>query len=134
IRQIMKSKHIICSVPDERKAEAVKNTLEQPVSNLYPASILREHPQCMLYLDRPAASLLDAQRLSRVDDLYQTYQGLSSASLEKGARFLNLRIYAGTGSKHFADYHKIDSTITTRTDCPRSATSLARSLMVPGGA
>lgn len=58
IRQIMKSKHIICSVPDERKAEAVKNSLTQPVSNLFPASILQEHPSCYFYLDEKSASLI----------------------------------------------------------------------------
>lgn len=51
IKQIMKSEHIICSVPDSRKAEAVKNTLEQQVSNQYPASILQLHPGCNIYLD-----------------------------------------------------------------------------------
>ena len=59
IRQIMKSKQIICSVPDERKAVAVRDCLEKPISNMYPAGILREHPNCTLYLDRAAASLLD---------------------------------------------------------------------------
>ena len=58
IRQIMKSKHIICSVPDKRKAAAVKNTLEHPVSNLYPASILQTHNDCRLYLDTQSAELL----------------------------------------------------------------------------
>jgi len=60
IKQIMKSGHIICSVPDKRKAEAVRNCLEKPVSNIYPASILREHPDCSLFLDRDSASLLSA--------------------------------------------------------------------------
>jgi len=60
VRQIMKSRHIICSVSDRRKAEAVKNCLEEPVSNLRPASILREHPNCSLYLDRESASLLSS--------------------------------------------------------------------------
>jgi glucosamine-6-phosphate deaminase len=58
VKQIMKSKHIICSVPDERKATAVKNTVEQEVSNLYPATILQLHPDCTLYLDKPSASYL----------------------------------------------------------------------------
>lgn len=57
IRQIMKSKAIICSVPDKRKAEAVKKTLEDQISPDIPASILRQHPQAWLYLDRDAASL-----------------------------------------------------------------------------
>ncbi|HEX8278229.1 MAG TPA: glucosamine-6-phosphate deaminase, partial [Segetibacter sp.] len=62
VKQIMKSKHIICSVPDERKAAAVKNTLEQNVSNLYPASILQKHPDCTLYLDKASASQLSANK------------------------------------------------------------------------
>lgn len=61
IRQIMKSKHIICSVPDERKANAVKDCLENEVSPLYPASILQEHPDCGIYLDKASASLLTIQ-------------------------------------------------------------------------
>lgn len=58
VRQILKSKQIICSVPDERKAVAVKNTVKQPVSNLYPASILQTHDQCVLFLDKASAALL----------------------------------------------------------------------------
>lgn len=58
IRQIMKSKAIICSVPDERKAVAVKNCVENEVSNMFPASILQRHPQCTLYLDTASARLL----------------------------------------------------------------------------
>lgn len=58
IRQIMKSQHIICSVPDERKATAVKNCVENPVSNLFPASILQNHPNCALYLDKASAQKL----------------------------------------------------------------------------
>ncbi len=58
IKQIMKSKSIICSVPDTRKARAVKNCLEGPVSNRHPASILQQHPDCTLFLDTESASLL----------------------------------------------------------------------------
>jgi glucosamine-6-phosphate deaminase len=60
VKQIVKSKHIICSVPESRKAIAVKNTLEQPVSNLYPASILQSHPACSFYLDQSSAALLSS--------------------------------------------------------------------------
>lgn len=58
VKQIMLSKHIACSVPGARKAKAVKDCLEQHVSNLYPASILQNHPNCYLFLDKPSASLL----------------------------------------------------------------------------
>ncbi|MFN3759307.1 MAG: glucosamine-6-phosphate deaminase [Algoriphagus aquaeductus] len=59
IRQIMKSKSIICSVPDLRKAQAVKDCLKGEISNLHPASILQEHQDCKIFLDQPASSLLN---------------------------------------------------------------------------
>lgn len=58
IRQIMKSAAIVCTVPDARKAQAVKGAVEGPVTNLHPSSILQQHPQCALFLDEPAAALL----------------------------------------------------------------------------
>lgn len=58
INQILKSKVIVCSVPDERKADAVRNCLEQEVNNRFPATILRHHPKCFLYLDPYSASKL----------------------------------------------------------------------------
>jgi glucosamine-6-phosphate deaminase len=58
IRQIMKSRAIVCSVPDERKAEAVRNSIEGPVTNQVPASILQRHANATIYLDRASASLL----------------------------------------------------------------------------
>lgn len=58
IKQIMRSKHIICSVPDARKAQAVKNSVEQTVSNVFPASILQTHENCLLFLDEASAALL----------------------------------------------------------------------------
>ncbi|MHC4474601.1 MAG: glucosamine-6-phosphate deaminase [Planctomycetota bacterium] len=58
IRQIMQSSCIIVSVPEKRKAHAVKAALEGPVTDLCPASILQTHPDCKMFLDGPAASLL----------------------------------------------------------------------------
>ena len=58
VKQIMLSKQIVCSVPDVRKAKAVKDSVEQPVSNLYPASILQNHQDCYLFLEKSSASLL----------------------------------------------------------------------------
>lgn len=58
INQIMKAQNIICSVPGKRKAIAVKNCLEEEVSEMNPASILREHSNCSIYLDKQSASLL----------------------------------------------------------------------------
>ena len=59
IKQIMKAHAIICTVPDARKAEAVKRCLEGEISPWHPASILRRHSNAFLYLDRDSASLLE---------------------------------------------------------------------------
>ena len=58
IHQIMKSEKIICTVPDQRKAAAVRDCLQGQISTMYPASILQKHPDCTVYLDSGSASLL----------------------------------------------------------------------------
>lgn len=58
VRQILKAGRIVCVVPDDRKAEAVQAAVEGPVTPEVPASILQEHPDCLLFLDEPAASRL----------------------------------------------------------------------------
>ncbi len=58
VKQIMKSKSIICTVPDERKATAVQKTLEGTVVPEVPASILQNHPHAWICLDQGSASLL----------------------------------------------------------------------------
>ena len=75
IRQILRSKQIVVTVPDERKAEAVKNTLTGPVTPQCPASILQEHSNATIFLDEPAASLDPLARMQFLDlilDLIQT--------------------------------------------------------------
>lgn len=58
IQQILKSRSILCIVPDLRKAVAVKNCVELEVSPLRPASILQQHDDAILYLDSKSSSLL----------------------------------------------------------------------------
>jgi len=57
-RQIMKAKEILAVVPDRRKAEAVRACFEGDISPMAPASILRQHRNVTIYLDRASASLL----------------------------------------------------------------------------
>ena len=58
VRQIMKSRAIVCTVPDERKANAVQNSLQGEVSPVVPASILQRHQQVTVFLDQAAFSQL----------------------------------------------------------------------------
>ncbi len=67
VRQIMKSRKIYCSVPDERKAVAIAGMLAGDVRPELPASILREHDAAFLIVDKAAASQLDSQTLATAE-------------------------------------------------------------------
>ena len=59
IQQIMKTKNIICTVPGERKAQAVKDCFgTNEISPNYPASILKKHKNCFVFLDYDSAKHL----------------------------------------------------------------------------
>lgn len=64
IPQILKAETIFCSVPDRRKAEAVRATLEDEISPMIPATALRHHPNTTLVLDSSSSSLLSASTLA----------------------------------------------------------------------
>jgi glucosamine-6-phosphate deaminase len=64
VRQILKAKEIICVVPDERKAQAVKACFEGEICPMAPASILRTHPNATVYLDKDSAGLLSPTTLA----------------------------------------------------------------------
>lgn len=60
VRQILKAGAILCIVPDNRKAQAVKACFEGAISPMAPASILRTHPNATVFLDRHSAALLSS--------------------------------------------------------------------------
>lgn len=68
IRQILRSKEILCIVPDARKAEAVANCLEGEVTPQVPASILRTHPDTFVYLDSDSSALLKPEMLAALKE------------------------------------------------------------------
>jgi glucosamine-6-phosphate deaminase len=59
IPTILSGAHLFCIVPGESKHDAVKNTLNGPVSTSCPASILRSHQDCTLYLDKDSYGELE---------------------------------------------------------------------------
>lgn len=58
IHRIMASAKLILTVPDARKAQAVRDALEGPVTPACPASIVQRHADCTLVIDTAAAALL----------------------------------------------------------------------------
>lgn len=62
VSQILSSKHIIVSCPDQRKAKAVAACLFEDISPLSPSSALRYAASCSLYLDRLSSCLVFGDR------------------------------------------------------------------------
>lgn len=60
--ELLRAERLICTVPDLRKAEAVKNALTGPVTEACPSSLVRTHPAVAVYLDADSASLLPPSR------------------------------------------------------------------------
>jgi glucosamine-6-phosphate deaminase len=55
---LMSAPHIFCMVPGENKAQAVLHTLKSEISEKYPSTILRNHPNASLFLDENSAKLV----------------------------------------------------------------------------
>jgi glucosamine-6-phosphate deaminase len=55
IPTLIRVPELILSVPGARKAHIVKRTLEEPIATACPATILRQHLNATIYLDRESA-------------------------------------------------------------------------------
>jgi glucosamine-6-phosphate deaminase len=64
VRQVLKSKEILAVVPGPRKAQAIKSCFDGPISPMAPSSILRNHSNATVYLDRQSSALLTPATLS----------------------------------------------------------------------
>jgi glucosamine-6-phosphate deaminase len=58
VPRLLAADRLFCVVPGPRKAEAVRRTLAGPIGEACPATALRNHPDCTLFLDADAAALV----------------------------------------------------------------------------
>ncbi|MBQ9097379.1 MAG: 6-phosphogluconolactonase [Clostridia bacterium] len=58
VHQILQCEKIVSCVPYKVKANAIKATLENDVTNTIPATIMKGHKDFVLYVDRDSASLV----------------------------------------------------------------------------
>ncbi|MGB9473311.1 MAG: 6-phosphogluconolactonase [Candidatus Acidiferrum sp.] len=64
VRQVLKARELLAVVPDTRKAAAIKLCFDGPISPMAPSSILRNHSNATVYLDRQSSALLSPATLS----------------------------------------------------------------------
>ena len=58
IPMLCSAKKMLCIAPEKRKAQAIKDALQGPISTACPASILRRQAHCTLFADQDSTSLL----------------------------------------------------------------------------
>jgi glucosamine-6-phosphate deaminase len=58
VPELLAGHTLFCTVPGAIKKEAVRRTLLDPIHPMCPATVLRRHPHCTLYLDPESASEL----------------------------------------------------------------------------
>jgi glucosamine-6-phosphate deaminase len=58
IPALLQGRYIICVVPGPRKANAVYHTLNSPISEQYPSTILRQHRGVEMFLDKDSSKNL----------------------------------------------------------------------------
>ncbi len=63
--RIMQCKHIISVVPYKVKAEAIYNTFANDVTPTVPATLMKRHADCAVYVDEDSASMLTAELIEK---------------------------------------------------------------------
>ncbi|MCS7089657.1 MAG: glucosamine-6-phosphate deaminase [Verrucomicrobiota bacterium] len=59
IPALCRADRLLAVVPERRKAEAVRRTLCGPIGPKCPASVVRQHPNAVLFLDQDSAAFLE---------------------------------------------------------------------------
>ena len=58
VKQILRCRHIISAVPYAVKAQAIHDTLTNEITNMIPATVMKNHPSVQVFIDADSASML----------------------------------------------------------------------------
>ena len=67
VYQIMQCKKIVSCVPYAVKAKAVRDTLENPLTEEIPATMLKRHKNFTLFIDADSAALVDVRKIQKAE-------------------------------------------------------------------
>jgi glucosamine-6-phosphate deaminase len=59
IPALLNCRYIFCMAPGERKAKAIYHTLNDPITERYPSTILKRHPAVQMFLDKDSSKMID---------------------------------------------------------------------------
>ena len=74
VRQIMRCKKIISCVPYPVKADAVQKTLMSRLTNKVPATMLKEHDDFSLYLDKDSAAKVTVDGAAKFNECLESWE------------------------------------------------------------
>lgn len=63
LAHVLAAKKVLLIASGIKKATVIKNAVEEPVHNLFPASIMQQHPNGFILVDVAAGSLLDKTKI-----------------------------------------------------------------------
>lgn len=63
IPALFKAEYAYAVVPGKNKADAIYHTLNEEIQENYPSTLLRKHPNAILYIDKDSASKLNYKKL-----------------------------------------------------------------------
>ncbi|NIJ51449.1 glucosamine-6-phosphate deaminase [Dyadobacter arcticus] len=58
IPTLLKAKYAFCIVPGEKKADAIYHTVSEDIQEAFPSTILRNHPNAVLFIDKDSSGKL----------------------------------------------------------------------------
>jgi len=56
---LLRPESVFCMVPGENKSQAILHTLTESITSTYPSTVLRRHPNAILFLDKSSAGKID---------------------------------------------------------------------------
>jgi glucosamine-6-phosphate deaminase len=59
IPALLKAPFAFCTVPGEKKAQAIYHALKEDIGEKFPATVLRNHPNAVLFLDEKSSALME---------------------------------------------------------------------------
>lgn len=74
VKQVLKAKEILAIVPGVRKAQAIADCFNGPITPMAPSSILRTHASATVYLDQDSAALLSPELMSTASQGARVYE------------------------------------------------------------
>ena len=78
VPMLLSADRLFCCIPGSNKSKAVRRMVYDPVSGACPATALRTHPRCTVYLDSDSSVDLEQEDRMPIGELHESTPGFGS--------------------------------------------------------